>query len=61
MLHIDLMGFKELMDWYAGYRWNQPTGEANWVMQYRFTCVLPCSGSCNGGLVRGLQLEPADR
>jgi hypothetical protein len=24
----DLMGFREVMGWYAGYRWNQPTGES---------------------------------
>jgi hypothetical protein len=24
----DLLGFKEVLGWYAGYRWNQPTGEA---------------------------------
>lgn len=23
----DVLGWKDLMGWYAGYRWNQPTGE----------------------------------
>jgi hypothetical protein len=26
----DLLGFGEVMGCYAGYRWNQPTGEANY-------------------------------
>jgi hypothetical protein len=29
----DLLGFREVMGWYAGYRWNQPTGEAHWFLQ----------------------------
>jgi hypothetical protein len=24
----DLLGFREVMGWYAGYRWDQPTGES---------------------------------